>query len=166
MANLMPVFDHTHTASLQSGNLDQVAPSPIKAPVAPAPALVTSVSNVPYISSRGRHRTPAKIHNVQAFESEFVTTAFQSTFETEHDRDMAMQEKMRSPIAFFSEMNGDTMYLHQAMKQDDRADFVEAVVKEVNGHADNKHWELIPAHDVPGVKEVLPSVWAMRRKRN
>ena len=79
----MPVFDHTRTVSLQSGNFDHVAPSPIQAPVAPAPAPapLASVPNVPDISSNGRHRTPAKIHNVQAFESEFVTTAFQSTFE-------------------------------------------------------------------------------------
>ena len=45
-------------------------------------------------------------------------------------------------------MNGDTMYFHQAMRQDDSADFVEAVVNEINGHVDNKHWELIPAHDL------------------
>ena len=165
VANLMPVFDHTRTASLQSGNLDQVAPSPYQAPTVPEPAPAASVPNVPDISSRGRHRTPAKVHNVQAFESEFVTTAFQSTFETEHDRDMAMQERMRSPIAFLSEMNGDTMYFHQAMRQDDSADFVEAVVKEINGHVENKHWELIPAHDVPDGEEVIPPVWAMRRKR-
>ena len=101
------------------------------------------------------------MHNVQAFESEFFTTAFQSTFETEHDRDMAMQERMRIPIAFLSEMNGDTMYFHQAMRQDGSADFVEAVVKEINGHVENEHWELIPAHDVPEGEEVLPSVWAM-----
>ena len=140
VANLMPVFDHTHTASLQSGNFDQIAPSPIQDPAAPAPASVPSVPNVPDISSRGRHRTPAKVHNVQAFESEFVTTDFQSTFETEHDSDMMMQEKMRGPIAFLSEMNGDTMHFHQAMNQDDSADFFEVVVKEINGHVEKKHW--------------------------
>ena len=75
--------------------------------------------------------TAANIHNVQAFASEFFTTAFQSTFKTEHNRDMAMQERMRSPIAFLSEMNGDTMYFHQAMNQDDSADFVEAVVTHI-----------------------------------
>ena len=50
-----------------------------------------------------------------------------------------MQERMRSPITFLSEMNGDTMYFHQAMRQDDSADFFEAVVKEINGHVENKH---------------------------
>ena len=52
------------------------------------------------------------------------------------------------------------------MRHDDSADFVEAVVKEINGHVENKHWELIPAHYVPYGEEFLPSVWAMRRKRN
>jgi hypothetical protein len=76
----MPVFDHTRTTSLEPGNFDQVAPSPIQAPVAPAPAPVASVPNVPDISSRGRHRTPAKIHNVKAFESEVETTNLQSNY--------------------------------------------------------------------------------------
>ena len=154
---------------MKSVNVDQVTPSPTQDPVAPAPAPapMVSVFNVPDISSRGRrHRTPGKIYNVQAFKSEFVTTAFQSTFETDHDRDMAIQERIMNPIVFHSEMNGDTMYFHQAINQDDSADFVEAVVKEINGHADNKHWELIPVEDVPADEEPLSSIWAMYRNRN
>ena len=46
---------------------------------------------------------------------------------------------MRDPMAFLAEMNGDIMYFHQAMKREDIADFLEAVIKEINGHVDNKH---------------------------
>ena len=52
------------------------------------------------------------------------------------------------------------------MNQNDSADFVKAVVKEINGHVENKNWELIPVEDVPADEEVLPSVWAMPQKRD
>ena len=55
--------------------------------------------------------------------------ALQSTFETQHDQDIDLQEIMRNPITFLSEINGDTMYFHQAMNKEDSADFVEDVVK-------------------------------------
>ena len=65
--------------------------------------------------------------------------AFQSTFETQHDLDLELQDKMRNPMSFLAEMQGDTIYFHQAMVQEDSGDFVEAVVKEINGHVDNSH---------------------------
>ena len=46
---------------------------------------------------------------------------------------------MRNPIAFHAEMMGDFMYYHQALRQPDAKQFADAVVKEVNGHADNNH---------------------------
>ena len=46
---------------------------------------------------------------------------------------------MSNTIAFLANMQGDTMYLHQAMAQEDSGDFVEAFAKEVNGHVDNAH---------------------------
>ncbi len=40
------------------------------------------------------------------------------------------------------------------------------MVKEVNGHVDNKHWELVKREEVPEDAQVVPSVWPMQRKRN
>ena len=37
--------------------------------------------------------------------------------------------------------------------------------KEVSAHEDNKHWELTKRSDIPSQHKVLPSVWAMKRKR-
>ena len=48
---------------------------------------------------------------------------------------------MRNPMSFLAEMQGDTMYFHQAMAQEDSVDFVEVVVKEVNGHVDNSQFQ-------------------------
>ena len=69
-------------------------------------------------------------------------------------------------MSFLDDMQGDTMYFHQAMYQEYSGDFVEAVVKEVNGHVDNSHWKLIPIESVPEDTDILPSVWSMQRKRN
>jgi hypothetical protein len=82
-----------------------------------------------------------------------------------HDSHLDLQDRMRHPIAFLAEIMGDVMYLHQALRQPDSKEFVEAVIKEVNGHIDNDHWKLIPCTEVPEGTEVVPSVWAMQRKR-
>ena len=69
---------------------------------------------------------------------------FQSTYETQNNLDLKLQEKMSNPMAFLAEMQGDTMYFHQAMAQEDSGDFVEAVAKEVNGHIDKRTLETSP----------------------
>jgi len=74
------------------------------------------------------------------------------------------KECMHHPVEFLAEMMGDIMYLHQALRQPDAREFVEAVIKEVNGHIDNDHWKLIPRTEVPEGTEVVPSVLAMQRK--
>ena len=45
-----------------------------------------------------------------------------------HDAHLDLQERMQNPVSFHAEMMGDIMYLHQALKQQDSAQFVEAVV--------------------------------------
>ena len=66
----------------------------------------------------------------------------------EHDEHLALQDRMRHPIAFHAEMMGDIMYLQQALHQPDASQFVDAVIQEVNGHVDNKHWTLIKRSEV------------------
>jgi hypothetical protein len=78
-----------------------------------------------------------------------------------HSIHLNLHEHMCHPIAFLAEMMGNIMYLHQALHQPDAREFVEAVIKEVNGHIDNNHWKLIPHTEVPKDTEVMPSVWAM-----
>ena len=91
---------------------------------------------------------------------------------TEHDYDRAhdlhllLQDRMRHPIAFLAEMMGDVMHLHQALRQPNACQFVDSVVKEINGYVDRKHWVVTPRSEVPKDTDVLPSVWAVRRKHN
>jgi hypothetical protein len=63
-------------------------------------------------------------------------------------------------------MLGDIMYYDQELQQPDAKQFANAVVKEVNGHVNNKHWTLVKQNDVPKEAQVVPSVWAMQRKRD
>ena len=73
---------------------------------------------------------------------------------------------MRHPIAFHAEMMGDIMYFHQALKQEDSPEFIKAIVKEINGHVEQNHWQIVPRSTVPEGVTPVPSVWAMRQKRN
>ena len=66
-----------------------------------------------------------------------------------HDAHLELQERMQNPIAFHAEMMGDVMYLQQALQQHDAKEFVQAVVKEINGHVDCKNWTLKKRNEVP-----------------
>jgi hypothetical protein len=93
------------------------------------------------------------------------TTAFDETPEDLfHDYHLDLQERMQNPVAFHAEMMGDIMYYDQALQQLDAKQFANAIVKEVNGHVDNKHWTLVKQKDVLKKAQVVPSVWVMRRK--
>jgi len=83
-----------------------------------------------------------------------------------HDSHLELQERMRNPIAFHAKMMGDIMYLNQALQQSDGKKFVQAVVKEVNGHVDSNNWTLKKRSKVPDDAQIIPSVWSMRRKRD
>ena len=46
--------------------------------------------------------------------------------------------KVRQPLAFMADEVGDIMYYHQAMNQPNAWEFARVLVKEVNGHVDNR----------------------------
>jgi hypothetical protein len=52
------------------------------------------------------------------------------------------------------------------MKDPGRDEFIKAIVKEINDHIVNTHWELVPRSDVPSGKKNIDYVWAIRRKRD
>jgi hypothetical protein len=93
------------------------------------------------------------------------TTAFNDTPEDLfHSYHLELKERMQNPIAFHAEMMGDIMYYDQALQQPDAKQFANAVVKEVNGHVNNKHCTLVKQKDVLKEAQVVPSTWAMRCK--
>ncbi len=80
-----------------------------------------------------------------------------------HVAHLELQERMQNPIAFHAEMMGDILYLQHALRQHDAKEFIQAVVKEVNGHMDCKNWSLKKRSKVPNDVQIVPSVWSMQR---
>ena len=56
-----------------------------------------------------------------------------------HEAELQLQGRLCNPIALYAEMMGDIIYFHQALKQPDARNIVQAVVKKVNGYVENKH---------------------------
>ena len=59
----------------------------------------------------------------------------------------------------------DVMYWHEAMKQPDRANFLEAAHKEFDTMIDTKILTYIDKSDMPADGKLFPCVWSMKRKR-
>ena len=59
----------------------------------------------------------------------------------------------------------DVFYHHEAMRESDREHFLKAMEKEIIDQWDNDNFKLFKRKDVLADKNVLPGVWALRRKR-
>jgi hypothetical protein len=70
-----------------------------------------------------------------------------------------------NPIALAASTDPDIMYFHEILNEPDKEEFLKAMQNEINGHNENQNWEVIPRSQVPAHCKILPSVWAMRRKR-
>jgi len=54
---------------------------------------------------------------------------------------------------------------HQAQKQDDWIQFVEAMEKEVEDHEGRGHWILVPCSTIPSGNKPIKATWSFKRKR-
>lgn len=77
-----------------------------------------------------------------------------------------IQENEDLLVAFKATVDPDTMYLHQAMKEPDRAEFLKAMTKEVHDLMQSKTLVSIKQSEVPEGVKVLPVIWQMKRKRD
>ncbi len=117
-------------------------------------------------SSRGRHRKMS--HCMQEATAQGLMNNFNQTmeasagmpknntsafmgndFDARLDYKLQLQDCMWHPISFHAKTMGGIMYLHQALQQQDAAEFLKAVVKEVNSHVEQKHWRLFEQSKVP-----------------
>ena len=65
--------------------------------------------------------------------------------------------------------DNDTMYLREAMQQQDRTHFLEAMVKEINDHTQRGHWRITTREEMrqKGYNHrPIMAVWSFKRKRN
>jgi hypothetical protein len=69
------------------------------------------------------------------------------------------------PIALMMTTSQDTLYFHEILREPDKMQFIRAMQEEINNHNVNNNWVPILRKDIPVGHKVIPSVWAMRRKR-
>jgi Reverse transcriptase (RNA-dependent DNA polymerase) len=119
-------------------------------PLAPPP---------PVVSTRAGRTVRRPVRLIEQLESYYVP------WEVFHDEAYAIQADMEDPIAFAASNNPDIMYLNEAMAAPDKDQFRKAMSLEVKSHEANHHWELMKRSELPPGTEVLPAVWAFRRKR-
>ena len=123
-------------------------------------AMKDSIAQRTFYGKRDMHYMAAQAATTEEEDDDEYTPDFR------HDEHLNLQEAMSHPIAFSAQMTGDIMYLHQALQQPDASEFVQAVIKEINGHVSNNNWRIIPRSEVPAGATIVPSVWALRRKRD
>ena len=123
----------------------------------------------------GRRITPnRKYFNDQMAHA---NSAYLETFSPTQDTDIQDLEILQAnhfeePHAFASvyalvgSTGPDTLTFAEAMKAEDREEFIKAMHKELGDHIEMKHWKVVPIGSIPKGKRALPMVWAMKRKRN
>jgi hypothetical protein len=120
-------------------------------------------------------RAPKPVQRlIEAMETE-ISTATKADVEGEilsfqalcpHDVDATQEGKNHPLTAFKATADPDTMYMHEAMKEPDRQEFIKAMQKEVLDQMNNGNFSLIKRVDVPEDKTILRAVWQMKRKRD
>ena len=63
----------------------------------------------------------------------------------------------------------DTMYLHEAMRQEDKEEFLKAMVKEIEDHTSRGHWRITSRQEMKERNykfKPIAAIWSFKRKRN
>ncbi len=72
---------------------------------------------------------------------------------------------MAYTYAMAASTDPDTMYYHQAMKAPDADQFKTCMEEEIINQWDNDNFSPMLISDVPKEKQIIPGVWALKRKR-
>ena len=66
-------------------------------------------------------------------------------------------EEATDPLyAYKASANPDTMYLHEAMKEPDRAEFIKVMEKEVADQMNNGNFSIMPRSELPKGQQSFP----------
>lgn len=74
-----------------------------------------------------------------------------------------LPDNMDNPVELMSHV-GDTLHLHQAVKQPDKGKLLKTMEDEVMKHQRRKHWKVVPISHAPEGEKILDFAWAMMRK--
>ena len=69
-------------------------------------------------------------------------------------------------FSFLTDLStNDVFTFRQAMKQDDRIDFVRAMEKEIEDHESRNHWTVVHRSTIPPRAKPIKAIWSFKRKR-
>ena len=61
--------------------------------------------------------------------------------------------------------DNDVYTLKQMLQQEDKNDFIQAMVSEIDDHCKRDHWTVVPRSEIPKGTKTILSVWPFKRKR-
>jgi len=125
----------------------------------------TEISATQFVTTRSGRVSKPTTRLTESREQHEELTSLYVSWDVFHDGGYDIEEELDDPIAFVASTNKDVMYLDQAMKEPDCEQFKAAMDEEINAHTKNEHWKVRKRSEVPEFTKILPSVWAMRRKR-
>jgi hypothetical protein len=123
----------------------------------------------PEVPDIERHQHPESTHRSSCHARPprcLIETAYAVLDKVDAIEDYETQMSAEDPIAFAtSKSDPDTLHFGEAMNAADSLDFKKAMLKEVDAHTDHDHWEVWEKSEIPTKQDILPSVWAFKRKR-
>jgi Reverse transcriptase (RNA-dependent DNA polymerase) len=69
------------------------------------------------------------------------------------------------PLALMLTGNQDNFYYHEILREPEKKQFIKAMKDEITSHNENGNWTPVLRSSLSPDIDVIPSVWAMRRKR-
>ena len=61
--------------------------------------------------------------------------------------------------------DNDTYTYKRMLQQEDRNEFVKAMMKEIVDHEQRKHWSIMRREDIPIGSKIILAIWSFKRKR-
>ena len=83
-----------------------------------------------------------------------------------HEEDCEIQDAIDDPTSFDTTNYPSTIHYQEDMRESNRGEFIKAMSKEVEDHANRDYWDLATRDKVPEGTKVLDSAWSMKRNRD
>ena len=140
------------------------------------------VPDLDALTARRSTRTrsaPKRLSFFTLFSLVTIGSVFTSLFcnpQTYHDRAMAHMTLINQhfdgtlnyihPLALATKnADNDTFTLKEMMKQDDKTDFIKAMMTELMEHESRNHWTVIQRSNLPLEAKTILAIWSFKRKR-
>ena len=174
-----PLTQQDDEPSMEPGNetVDHTAPLPLDEAGPPETPEQQQNTSQPEIAAARQTRSGRTIRNTPRYEQSVAQrdqglVAWEVLLNQDGQEQVPtaasqykIQKSLENPLAFAASDNPDILYWDQAMKAPDRAQFIEAVGTELEGHEKMGNYEPIPLSQVPKGTKLIDMAWSMRRKR-